>query len=375
MGNKSSCEIPKDEETLSEYDLTIFKIRQHKIFWGTIAICIVFAVIALILFLASYLSENVRYILLNRFLPFTVVYIIGTILIVSFLAYQVYYFKPIKIDRNNNFDQLSCPDYWKLERVPLELNDPKQRSLFDSNVNPNLFTYKCVMDKDIFNKGAIAVPINDYTNLRIANASKTNDLILESDLSTIANLNNPDKYLYANLYDNSNNNIFYKEIANSNVNVAELMKHSLIMNNYTNLNSNNFNESKVLDFKYNIDTNTLNTVANNLGIYRINNDYNLGSTNANELLNPQTNNFLTINLTDNKKAIDTVKIGQTRATNIVTDNLPLVCDRVYPLYLATKDIELSKDNPKLDQNTLRCAYSKICGVPWTDLNCGKYNER
>ncbi len=371
MGNKSSCEIPKDEETLSEYDLTIFKIRQHKIFWGTIAICIVFAVIALILFLASYLSENVRYILLNRFLPFTVVYIIGTILIVSFLAYQVYYFKPIKIDRNNNFDQLSCPDYWKLERVPLELNDPKQRSLFDSNVNPNLFTYKCVMDKDIFNKGAIAVPINDYTNLRIANASKTNDLILESDLSTIANLNNPDKYLYANLYDNSNNNIFYKEIANNNVNVAELMKHSLIMNNYTNLNSKDFNQSKELQFKYNIND-ELDPVAARLNIYPINFDYNLNDAIPTNL-NPKTNNLLNINLTDNKKGIQNVKIG-TNASMNDANNLPLVCDRVYPLYLATKDVELSKNNSKLDQNTLRCAYSKICGVPWTDLNCGKYER-
>ena len=40
MGNKSSCEIPKNEDTLSEYDITIFKIKQQKVFWGTIAICI-----------------------------------------------------------------------------------------------------------------------------------------------------------------------------------------------------------------------------------------------------------------------------------------------------------------------------------------------
>lgn len=372
MGNKSSCEIPKNEDTLSEYDIAIFKIKQHKVFWGTIAICILFAIIALILFLASYLSENVRYVLLNRFLPFTVVFIVGTILLVSYLGYQVYYFEAVKIDRNNNFDQLSCPDYWKLERVPnFNLDDGNQRLLFDQSTNPNLFTYRCVMDDKLFKKGDISSATQG--NLKIANAGITNDY--SSAINTVNEINKADKYLYANLVNNNNNNIFVKNIANSNVNVAELMKHSLIMNNYTNLNSNNFNESKVLDFKYNIDSDNLNSVANNLGIYRINNDYNLGSTTADQLLNPQTNNFLTINLTDNKKAIDTVKTGSVRNTTRDTDNLPLVCDRVYPLYLATKDIELSKDNPKLDQNTLRCAYSKICGVPWTDLNCGKYNER
>ena len=370
MGNKSSCEIPKNEDTLSEYDIAIFKIKQHKVFWGTIAICVLFAIVALILFLASYLSENVRYVLLNRFLPFTVVFIVGTILLVSYLGYQVYYFEAVKIDRNNNFDQLSCPDYWKLERVPnFDLDDANQRLLFDKSTNPNLFTYRCVMDDKLFKKGDISRATDG--NLKIANASIANDY--SENINTANEINNPNKYLYANLV--NTNNVFVKNIANSNVNVAELMKHSLIMNNYTNLNSNNFNESKVLDFKYNIDSDNLNSVANNLGIYRINNDYNLGSTTQNQFLSPETNKFLTINLTDNKKAIDNVKIGQTRNTATPADNLPLVCDRVYPLYLATKDIELSKDNPKLDQNTLRCAYSKICGVPWTDLNCGKYNER
>jgi hypothetical protein len=365
MGNKSSCELPNDEETLSEYDLTVFKIRQYKIFWGTIAICIVFAIIALILFLASYLSENVKYILLNRFLPFTIVYIVGTIIIVSYLAYQVYYFKPIKIDKGNNFDQLSCPDYWKLERVPIDLYDITQKSLFDSNVNPNLFTYKCVMDNKLFKKEDIAY-INN-TKLKIANAGLADDKV--TAITDNASINTNDKYLYANLVDN--NDVFYKNVANSNVNIAELMKHSLIMNNYTNLNPSKFNDSKQLQFQYNIDDSTKNTVANNLGIYKITNDINLAN-NANNALDPASDKYLSINLDANKKAIADIKISNGSATPYNTNNLPLVCDRVYPLYLATKDIELSKNNSKLDQNTLRCAYSKICGVPWTDLNCGKY---
>ena len=35
---------------------------------------------------------------------------------------------------------------------------------------------------------------------------------------------------------------------------------------------------------------------------------------------------------------------------------------------------LSKNNKNFDQNVLRCAYSKLCNVPWSDLNCDKYNN-
>ena len=31
-------------------------------------------------------------------------------------------------------------------------------------------------------------------------------------------------------------------------------------------------------------------------------------------------------------------------------------------------------NLKLDNNVLRCAYSKMCKVPWSDMNCDKYDD-
>ena len=52
----------------------------------------------------------------------------------------------------------------------------------------------------------------------------------------------------------------------------------------------------------------------------------------------------------------------------------MVCNRVYPLLLAAKDKELSKNSSgKYDENVLRCAYSKMCGIPWSDMNCDKYD--
>ena len=118
MGNKtSSCAVSDKEEELSDYDMTVYNLKKERIFWGTLAICITYALIAFILFIASYLSEKVKAILLNRFFPFTLVFVIGTIAITIYLTYQVLDFRPVKINKNNNYDTLSCPDYWRLEKV------------------------------------------------------------------------------------------------------------------------------------------------------------------------------------------------------------------------------------------------------------------
>lgn len=53
-----------------------------------------------------------------------------------------------------------------------------------------------------------------------------------------------------------------------------------------------------------------------------------------------------------------------------TDNaVPVMCDRVYPKYMAIEDLEWAKEN-KIDKlNTFRCAYAKTCNIPWTEAGC------
>ena len=100
MGNKtSSCAVSDKEKELSDYDMAIYNLKKERIFWGTLAICITYALIAFILFIASYLSEKVKAILLNRFFPFTLVFVIGTIAITIYLTYQVLDFRPVKINK------------------------------------------------------------------------------------------------------------------------------------------------------------------------------------------------------------------------------------------------------------------------------------
>lgn len=371
MGNKtSSCAVSDKEEELSDYDMTIYNMKKERIFWGTLAICITYALIAFILFIASYLSEKVKAILLNRFFPFTLVFVIGTIAITIYLTYQVLDFRPVKINKNNNYDTLSCPDYWRLEKVPLDETKPEDRQLFEG-VNPGLFKYRCVMDPTIFNKADIAKSANPTTtngiptaDLRLTGVSRVNDVVLPTD--DLKNASYSNNYLYANLVDK--NIVYYKDIANSNLPQTELLKHNFIMNNYTLTNSND--TSGLLKFRYNIDSSKMDT-ARKLNIYPLN-SYDIDTTNSTfDSFDVMTNKYMSveINKTTNQPVIN---YGTTDTPITPIKNVPMACDRVYPLYLATKDVELSKGNSKLDQNVLRCAYSKICGVPWSDLNCEKY---
>ncbi len=366
MGNKSSsCSVSDKEEELTEYDMTIYNLKKERIFWGTLAICITYAIIALILFLASFLSEKVKAILLNRFFPFTLVFVIGTIAITIYLTYQVLDFKPVKINKNNNYDNLSCPDYWRLEKVDIDESRPEHTLLFEGT-NPGLFKYRCVMDTKVFDK----VKIAKTQPLRITGFNKPNDG-LHGNTEQL-NGNNLNNYLYANL--NTSNDLFYVNIANSNVPASDLIKHNFIMNNYTLIKSNA--TSGDLKFRYNVDDATKKSIARNMNIYPLDNyDNNLtnGSFNAFDITN---NKFMSLKM---EGKTPTVKYAGTEAnldsSGTAINNIPMACDRVYPLYLATKDVELSKGNNKLDQNVFRCAYSKICKVPWSDLNCEKYDYK
>lgn len=59
------------------------------------------------------------------------------------------------------------------------------------------------------------------------------------------------------------------------------------------------------------------------------------------------------------------KSGQSFDAN----NIPISCDSVYPLYLSVMDNDNISKNPSDPNNLYRCAYSKACGVVWSEANC------
>lgn len=378
MGNNSSkCSLEKtdnDEKSiLSDYDITIYNQKREKIFWGTIAICILYGVIGLLIFLGSYFSESFKQIILKRFLVFTAVFIIGTIIIVFYLAFNVVAFKPIKIDKRNNYDPLSCPDYWKLEK----LNVPDDLLIFDPRVNKSLFQYRCVMDNKIFDKGNIAR--SDFANMKISNSTENGDTVSSS---TYANLNKPNNHLYVNIKNKIESDPKFDQYTKKEkYKPSNLVHHNFIMNNFqvegVNVNTNTKNIDATYSYLLNSENQTRIQQANNEKIYELNTALNTDSpyNSSNNFMEKKYLQYSLSNVNDVYKhnwKVASSSPGLTGASSIT--NVPLVCDKLYPLYMSTADKEMTKINHTYDENINRCAYAKACNITWSDLNCDKYES-
>jgi hypothetical protein len=253
-----------DKEVLSEYDKTINTIKLENMFKGTITICIVYAIFGFILLLMSYLSESVRDLLFNKFLPFTIVYIIGSILIIIIMLYYIFSFKPAKIFKDNNIDEISCPDYWEVKII----DEKYIGDSFDPNYADD-FKYKCVMNNNIFDKKKLF--------------EKTSNLRMTNNMSNLLNTSNN-----VNKYDSVNSNLFntnYKKNGNS-------------YNLYTDVNTNSgtYTETKKYITSnlgiYNDEQRVNNIFSNLRNISLLENNYSIGENgNATDLLLEQNTTF------------------------------------------------------------------------------------
>lgn len=400
MGNakstscSSSTSITEQDLRITDYDITIYEHRKERIFKGTIAICIVYAFIALVILLTSYMFPTIKFVIFEKFLPFTIVFIVGTILLIVYLYYNILNFKPIKINKNYDYTNISCPDYWKLE-----YNEDLSK-YFDSNtINTNIFNYRCVLDSNIFSKTDLYFnQKNKYANDATgANAigmtgSDYNHLTTYSSVSKDSIDTDNSKYIVADLKANDNKNIVNKITGSVDSNVYKnLVESSLLMNNYffdSNVSKNKdykiYKYIKQADSINGFDTSIVGSgltdpTINNLDIKIVNSD--TVTTSTTDKITETTNIAIKNNINEEKyldnvyKATITGGSGNYTITPATLNKFPIVCNRVYPLLLAAKDKELSKNsNGKYDENVLRCAYSKMCGIPWSDMNCDKYED-
>lgn len=480
------------ENKLSEHDITMNVIKQENMFKGTIVICIIYALFGLLLVILSYLSDSVRDFLFNKFLAFTVVYIIGTILIVCIMLYYIFTFKPVKINNENNVDEISCPDYWKATII----DDKYIGKNFDPNYTRD-FNYKCTMNEDIFDKKELYKTNNIYrltnniyntqSNLKTNGKYDKDDKNFNTDYDNNNNiyklyvdLNTPnmdDKYLSSNLgiyndeprYKNIMSNLHKIALLENNYtidtngNATDILYNSNIFNpepNFTLWNSTNIaniitpnslgngansNGINIIDWgDYNYDylydilkkkpketnvkcikitaptTSTSNVcvgileLTSNENINRIkftpninknwsNITFRTGISDSNNIVSEtilykwykdstKTSDVSTANTLDKDEGIlidnnfnnirfQLYNISKYRPTSITKNNIyynpgndatgtnyisPLLCDTVYPKLLT----RFEKEDPKnSNNNDIRCAYSKICGIPWSDLKC------
>lgn len=482
MPNTNIIEYRKvDDDSIVKDKLPINEEKKRNMFKGTIAISIVYGVFALILiFIATY-NSSIRELLFNKFLAFTLIFIVGTILIIFIMLYYIFSYVPVNVPHLDDTENVSCPDYWSLEI----LDDTLIKNSFDPSYPTNLFKYKCIMDTNIYDKdylfqnsptinssakakslklsnktnavkhdgdgengnyvsGAVDTKenVNIYKNINSYNANDIkNYLNINSDTlanNIFSNLRNvallENNYDIGNsniidLLDNTKGNVWSKNSnllspitwqynpADANVGIGITTttltdNNAIILNwrdltpeiayNYGNRPSgkidtteekirelylyadatggynqlgkititSNYTDEPVYTMKFQADLKGVFTDNSNVNNNIINTTYialnpNPNATSVVSVTAFNTNNKITTNL--NLPIVQIYLKANYRPASIATadlntSNIPLLCDELYPSLLASFD----RDN---NNNNLRCAYSKICGIPWSDLRC------
>jgi hypothetical protein len=141
------------------------KTEKYKVFMGSIMVCVVYAVIAIVLAFIIYFTEMGKE--LEKSLGiFMRTYIIGTILIIIAIFFMIYDWKPSekKVVKRDVLNPKSCPDYWTVTS-PGDLVLNNNVNVNSSNImgestvfyrdykyteaKDNLFNNKCINDTNI----------------------------------------------------------------------------------------------------------------------------------------------------------------------------------------------------------------------------------
>ena len=109
----------KELSGLSPSQRKAYQAERARYFKGTIAVCVIYGVLALGLFLIALLNERGREILAGDLFAFSATFIGGMLFVIILLTVQVLNFKPPVID-NSDPGEMSCPDYWQLVKTPEE---------------------------------------------------------------------------------------------------------------------------------------------------------------------------------------------------------------------------------------------------------------
>ena len=291
---------------LSDFEKENFDNTRQRKYWWTFGTCILYGSLALILLLLGTLTTYGNYLLFNELYIFIITYIIGTILIIMILIYKVYSFDFQDTIKIVGSDSLYCPDYWDSSII-----NPISTGKHNTQVGEEYTKY--------FGKN------NSNSDFNLECSLKEDSGIYNSN-SLIGNNHLKQEYGYKQ---SSSNSKLYVDLK-----YGESGKTGLSVNN------GDYEEfrkiaASMAGYTYDI------TTVGEIGTLIRNND--------NAIKNSSENYF------DGTAADGTI---------------PLVCDKVYPLYMAKKDFDYSNSKHLTNYNKFRCAYSKTCGIPWTEVGCG-----
>jgi hypothetical protein len=119
-----------------------YEVNKSRMFKGTIAVSVVYGVLALLFVVLMFVSERIKAILGLDLFAFSITLIAGMLVIIGMLVIQIITFKKEK--PSVPMDLYQCPDYWELKETPeAVLNKlPEEERAYAQ--------YRCQPRRDVF---------------------------------------------------------------------------------------------------------------------------------------------------------------------------------------------------------------------------------
>lgn len=310
---------------------------KYNAFMGTIAVCIIYAIVALAMILYINLTEQGKS-LYSDLKPFALTFIFGTLFIIMAVTLMVVYWEPEQATKKEISDvlnnPLSCPDYYTLDNSGTD-----NSLLFNFSCNINQIGNENPQDTDLYigekdHQSGKFVNLYDY-----AITENNKDYIkhkCKKDPSIIPDFDNDDS--------KATRNEFWASGAGTTA---------------TNYSPNTAFDSSL--FNSSAEVKDLKTLASFTTMYG---GYNDVGTNTYKITPPNEDG------TDRDGYL-ALKNGEPINND---DNTPYAykydCSKVYPEYLAYLDAKEYIDNNETGPKNLhRCGWAKACSVPWTSAGC------
>ena len=306
---------------------------KYNAFMGTIAVCVIYAIVALAMILYINLTEQGKS-LYSDLKPFALTFIFGTLLIIMSVTLMVVYWKPEQATKKEINDvlnnPLSCPDYYILDNTGTDSN-----LLFDFSSN-----------------------INQIGN---DNPTDTNLYIGKKD---------DDSGKFVNLYDyaiTEDNKDYIKHKCKQNPEIIpdfDPTKIATIRNTFWDSSTQvDYSPNAVVStatFKQDTELKDLKTLASFTTMYG---GYNNAGAGTDYRIKPPYIDGTT-------RSDLTLKQADPITTNGANYAYKYDCSKVYPEYLARLDAKEYIDNNETGPKNLhRCGWAEACGVPWTSAGC------
>jgi hypothetical protein len=192
---------------MTDVEETYTKNLKYNAFMGTIGVCVIYAIIAIIMLLYINLTEQGKT-LYSELKPFALTFIFGTLIIIITTTIMVLHWKPEQAKKLEINDVLqnpySCPDYYILEKIADDSADKdiisnlsskldnNKKYILDSKVDLNNYTYnkkleyKCVNDPNIIDTTTTIESINNTANTNFYTSTPDGVFTLADKVENIA---------------------------------------------------------------------------------------------------------------------------------------------------------------------------------------------